>query len=451
MTVAVPGGTLRLNVRRATAISWAQPIDPPYGDLGCQILIDGVRRRFFDRTTLYREAASLASTSSRPYVMRLTIDDDFDAKWETVANLNTADAFNDLLVSAGIYENAASSPGVDDICPTASLNRSSDKVLDVTFTPQVSGHEDAVESSAGEPYVAPTITTSHMVKMDGSALLTSELPVYGAVPAMASGNVITAGGGAAQLLADSNGEYKATVDGVADVVLASGYSQFDVVGVLLTVTFSLSLDRFRQFNAVVSGAANGERLIAEVDSGSVLGDRTHDGVGGFFGFIDDFVASGVTLDYVGASGSILLNAEILDGGATASVVFDPGYSPGPSRFTWTSTLFPTPTFSTPLRANPYSTPYDSDIRYGFHWADAPTAKVYGPDGALIATNADLESNIPAHASPTDYTEIETGKGVYMGYVSSTEIQGAINVIVMDDTLSTGDNIHVELDLTHALL
>lgn len=450
MTVQVPGGTLRLNLQRVTALSWAVP-DPPFGDLACEIFIGGIRRRFFDRMTLYREAYHMPSTSPRAYVMRLTIDADFDAKWKTVAELNTADAFNDLLVSAGIYESAASTPGVDDICPAASLTRTSDKVLDVTFTPQVASNEDAIDTvTVRPPYVAPTVTTSHMVKMDGSALLTAELPTYGAVPAMAPDRVVTATGAASVLRADVNGEYRITVDGVADVLVASGYNNLDVVGINLAVQFVLDQDRFKQFNAQFTSTFIGDRVTATVDDGQTMADHTHSG-GGQLGVVDGLVASAVALGYDDAAGSILLNAAVIDSGTTAIVRFDPGYSPGPSDFTWATTGVFAPTLSTPERPNPYSAPYDTDIRYGFYWSDPPTARVYGPDGTLIATNTDLESAIPAHATPRDFTEIESGTGVYMGYVSSTELQGSISILVFDDTLVAGDEVFVELDLPHVLL
>lgn len=418
----------------------------PFGEVYVEFLLAGTRYRVCDKQRLYAQCYYFADVTPQSWVLRYTLSDDVDRKWKTQAELDSGSMYT--LAGLQLYTSTT-------VVPTKTITRVSDKIVECDVTPQVDGKHAFVNPDA---VILPLNSKNYIVKMNGDAITTAEQPRKGDFVLGIDGNAHFAQASrnlssGVSLLADVNGEYEQLVEGTLTAV-ATGYAQNDPVGIQYEVPMTADTARFTDllvdFGAGAASLAGEEvALVFDTDSYTGLG-RTTDSIAEFTDVdgTDESMVAGLVAsasEQGALNGLQLGDASIIDEDDAVRLRFGSGFTPLNAReINDASSNIAVET--EPERPNPYASPYDSDIEYGWVWSGTNALTVRDHEGTVIATISDLESIIPAWDAQGDFVQVGSSPDVYAALFSSGGLAGLSNIVfrVFDDTLITTDPLFVDV-------
>lgn len=418
--IPVPGGAILLNCRRVTALSWPQRVATPYGELSTQLLVNGKAWRMLDRSWLEQIYNYMDDIAPPTIVLRFEISDAFNAIWKEIGDLT------------GVYNWARSSLwNSSSACPSTEIERVSDKIVECDVTPQVSGFG----VTGANPIKSPR-SPSYMTDSDGGALSYSDLPNYGDVvqfPATEHFVLASTAGVTSQVVADADGTYSLQIDGVFTEV-ASGHGSGDTIGWGYLAQTDVDNDYMEAIHldfVAPSADPSGNQVEIFPITSSLYSP--------FLDFTDVTGSDSDMVDGLAASftpGMSWSGASTIDGGDTLTLEFPPGYAPYNSARTITP-YADIMDVTRPDRSNPYLSPYDSDLHYGFVYAGGRPLTFRDPrDGSIIGTLADPEASIPSWDG-YNFVQVGNSPDVYVSWASGGAASGSdLIIVVLDPSFPT---------------
>lgn len=415
------------------------PLVSGYGELQLTLKLtpDGgttTRYKVFDKQLFADQALYMNTTTPDSWIVEFRIPDEVEKIFANPASNNFFTILrNGLGLSSAILPSS-----------TGTVNRISDRLLEVDLTPQVSGSQTVSTTTTLYNFFSTT-STSYFTTPSGDPLSVAIQPGDGLMVSdhYHAHNVLTG----VSVNADSLGRYIQTVEGtpLVDIVAGEGYGNNDVIGRKYEVIARLPLALFNKylFDISIGGFddPNGETASVEMaSSASTYLVTEYTGVSSDDQeFLDGLINSRFPL-----AGTRNGYAFTDNGDLTADITYEPGFAPAT---TLNRTTGMASVNSNGQIANPYGS--DFNLQSGFCLSDPDTTwTIRNDDGEIIATFTNIAAKLDGSDPFNNYFKVSDtpGAGVYIAGDTSSGITQDFDVYVFDpDYQNSFRDIYVSAD------